>query len=70
MRSIVTSAGGKALMHFRVVRILALAREHRRHALSPDLLDRVQDAQLVVDENVVLGRVAPLDVVQASSLWI
>jgi Integrase core domain len=46
------------------LRILALARKYRRHALSPDLLDGVKDAQLVVHQNVVLGREAPLDVVQ------
>jgi hypothetical protein len=49
--------------HFRVVSILARAREHGRHALSPDLLDRVQDTQLVIDKNIMLGRIAPLDVI-------
>ena len=32
--------------------------------LAPDLLDGGQDAELVVDQDVVLGRVAPLDVVE------
>ncbi len=43
---------------------MALAREHRRHAHAPGLLDRVQDAQLVVDQDVVPRRKEPLDVVQ------
>jgi hypothetical protein len=45
------------------VSILARAREHGRHALSPDLLDRVQDTQLIIDKNIMLGRITPLDVI-------
>src|SRR6266404_3073099 len=52
-----------AAKHFRVVSILARAREHGRHALSPDLLDRVQDTQLIIDKNIMLGRITPLDVI-------
>ena len=47
-----------------VVRVVSLAREDGGHAGAPDLLDRGQDAQLVVDQHVVTGRVALLDVVQ------
>src|SRR5579884_4152232 len=50
--------------HLRVVRIDALAREYGRHALSPEFFDRRQDTQLVVNKNVMLGRIAPLDVVE------
>ena len=49
---------------FRVVRVVALPRKYRGDARRPDLLHRGQDAQLVVDQHVVVGRVALLDVVQ------
>jgi len=32
------------------------------------MLDRIEDAKLVVDDHVVLGRVAPLDVVEFALL--
>ncbi len=47
---------------FCVVHVLALAWNHRCDALSPDLLDRVRDAQLVIDQNVVV-RITSLDVI-------
>ena len=64
MRSIVTSAGGKAPTIFGIASIAALLREHGRDAVSPEALDRRQDAQLVVDDNVVFSRKAPLDVIE------
>ena len=48
----------------RVERVVALPGKHRRHPAAPDLLHRIQDAQLVVDQHVVLGRIEPRDVVQ------
>src|SRR5262245_42028084 len=49
---------------FRVVGIMSLTRKHCGDTSPPDLLDRGQDAKLVVDENVVLSRIALFDVVQ------
>ena len=56
--------GRQGADRFRIVRIAALPQEHGRHALAPGVLDRRQDAQLVVDENVVFGGKAPLDVIK------
>ena len=42
----------------------ALPGEHRGHPLRPIFLGGGEDAQLVVDENIVVCRIAPLDVVQ------
>ena len=64
MRSTVTSAGGYVARRLRVVGVMPLARENGRQARSPDLLHRGQDAQLVVHQDVVSGRVTLLDVVQ------
>src|ERR1041384_7898785 len=47
-----------------IVSKAALARKHGRDALSPKALGSLQDAQLVVHEDIVFGRVAPLDIVQ------
>ena len=41
-----------------------LPREHGRYALSPETLDCRQDAQLVIDDHVMVGRIAPLDIIQ------
>ena len=56
MRSMVTSGEGSC--HLRVVRVVALPREDRGQPLAPDLLDRRQDAHLVVDEHVCVRRVS------------
>src|SRR5918996_4196187 len=48
----------------RIVCILALTRKYRGYAVIPDFLDRVQNARLVIDDDIVLSRVAPLDVIQ------
>src|SRR6516162_7072731 len=40
---------------------MALAGEHRGEPLTPDLLHRREDAQLVIDHHVVPGRVTLLD---------
>src|SRR5208283_2977041 len=49
---------------FVIERIVALAREHRSYAFAPYPLDRSQDPNLIVHQNVVLRGVAVLDVVQ------
>ena len=64
MQTMVTSDGGRALTAFVVVRTGSLSQEHARYALSPELLDRCQDAQLVVCKNVLLSRIASLDVIK------
>src|SRR6185437_11275790 len=57
--------GGGVLRHDRrVQRVVALTGEYRRHPLTPRLLHRIQDTQLVVDQHVVLGWEEALDVVQ------
>src|SRR5438128_12691484 len=47
-----------------IASVLTLAGEDRGDALAPGFLDRSQDPWLVVDENVVLRRIASLDVIQ------
>ena len=49
-------------------RVVPLARKDRRQALLPDLLEGGQDADLVVHEDVVPGRVLPLDVLDLTLL--
>jgi hypothetical protein len=39
-----------------IIGVLTLARQYRRHAVAPDLLDRGQDARLVVDQ--IISRAA------------
>src|SRR5207253_322771 len=46
------------------VRVVSLAREDGRQAVAPALLHRGQDAELVVDEHVVVRGEARLDVVE------
>ena len=53
---------------FRVEGELALSDEHGGQAMAPRCLHRGQDAHLVVHQDVVLGRVAPLDVCQSEFL--
>jgi len=48
----------------RIVSVLTLTRKDRRHALAPGFLDRGQDPRFVVHEDVVLCRIALLDVIQ------
>src|SRR5262245_5087124 len=48
----------------RVVSVLTLTRKYGRYTVTPDFLDGVQDARLVVHENIMLGRVTLLDVIQ------
>src|SRR5262249_6835658 len=52
----------------RVVGVVALAREYRGDPLPPVRLDRGAEPRLVVDEDVVLGWKARLDVVQLQLL--
>src|SRR5262249_4381378 len=47
-----------------VERVVALAGEDRRHAAPPDGLDRGEDAELVVHEDVPFGGEALFDVVE------
>jgi hypothetical protein len=46
------------------VGVVPLPREHGREALAPRLLHCGEDAKLVVDQHIVLGRVAPSHVVE------
>src|SRR5262249_47110247 len=48
-----------------IASIATLAREHGRNAVLPEALNRSQDAQLVVDDDVVFGRKATLDVIES-----
>jgi hypothetical protein len=54
----------KGANHFRIVSVASLPGEHGRHVLPPELLDRRQDPQLVVNKDVMLGWEAPLDVIK------
>src|SRR5437899_13059632 len=48
----------------RIDGVVALARKHGGDPVTPDLLHRVEDAQLVIDHDVMPGWIQPLDVVQ------
>src|SRR6266436_6930458 len=50
--------------NFSIERIVALLGKYRRHPLAPDLLHCGQDAQLVVDEHVVVGGIEARDVIK------
>ena len=63
-----TSAGGIGGADLGVERVVTLLDEHGRHPLAPLLLDGVEDAELVVDEDVVVGRVPALDVAEHALL--
>jgi len=56
------SAGGVCRCHLGVERVVTLAGKNGRQARPPDLLDRGQDAQLVVDQDIAPSRVSYLDV--------
>ena len=43
---------------------MALPEKDGRDSAFPATLDRVENAKLVVDDDVVVGRIAPLDVVE------
>src|ERR1044072_7391813 len=47
-----------------IVSVLTLAREYGRYTVTPDFLDRVQDARLVIHQNIARSRVTALDVIQ------
>ena len=49
---------------FGVVGVMSLTRKDGREATAPGFLHGCQDAQLVVDQHIVLGRVAFFDVLQ------
>jgi len=49
---------------FGIERIVALLGKYGRHAFAPDFLHRGQDAQFVVDQDVVIGRITLLDIIQ------
>src|SRR6266849_10937373 len=57
--------GGERL---RVTRVVPLPRQHGGDATRPHLLHCRQDPQLVVDQHVMVGRVALLDVVELAFL--
>jgi len=58
MRSTVMSAGGQRGDDLSVVCVLALTRQYRSHPIAPDLLDRRQDPRLVVDQDIMVRRIA------------
>ena len=62
MRSIVSWRQGADSL--RIASIAALPRENGRDAVPPEALNRRQDTQLVVDDNIVFGWKTPLDVIQ------
>ena len=45
----------------RVPRVMALPREHCGDALAPHLLNRVEDAQLIIDHYITLCRIKTLN---------
>ena len=45
----------------RVPRVVALPWEHRGDALTPHLLHRVEDAQLIIDHDIPLCRIKTLN---------
>jgi hypothetical protein len=47
---------------------MALSEKDGRRPTVPAMLDRVEDAKLVVHDHVVLGRVASLDIVELAFL--
>src|SRR5882724_9552808 len=51
-------------VRLRIARVLTLAGKDRGDAVAPAVLDRGQDPRLVVHQDVVLRRIASLDVVQ------
>src|SRR5207244_8276152 len=48
----------------RVAGVMTLAHEDGRDARAPDLLDCREEPDLVVDQHVASGRIAPLDVLE------
>ncbi len=60
--------GLRVRRHVGRVRVVPLAGEDGGQALAPRLLDRGEDPDLVVDQHVVVGRVASLDVVELELL--
>src|SRR5262249_42418003 len=60
--------GWRTVGHVGGAGVMALARKHRRQARAPDALDGGQDAQLVVDEHVVLGGMPSLDILELAFL--
>src|SRR5205814_2012995 len=60
--------GGILGQSIRIGCIMALPDEYGGHPLAPEFLHRGEDAQLVVDENVVVGRVEPLYVLKLAFL--
>src|SRR4029077_15204086 len=51
-----------------IVRVVSLAGEHGGDALAPRRLDGGAEPRLVVDEDVVIGGIPPLDVAQLALL--
>ena len=47
--------------NLRVVRVVALPWEHRGDALTPHLLHRIEDSQLIIDHYIPLCRIKTLD---------
>ena len=47
---------------------LALPRQYSGNAVTPHTLDCCQDSRLVVDQHVMVSRIAPLDIVEVMLL--
>ena len=62
--------GRKGADRLGIAGIATLLREDGRHAVLPEALDRRQDAQLVVDQDVVFAGKRRSTSSRASSLWI
>ena len=46
------------------MRIAALPHKYGRYAISPGAFDRLQDAKLVIDDDIMFGRKTPRHVVE------
>lgn len=62
------SIGRRAAVDARIVRITSLPCKHCRYAFAPELFDCRQDAPFIVDDNVTLGGITPLDVIEGCFL--
>src|SRR5579883_744888 len=49
---------------FRIARVMTLSHKNRGQPLAPMLFQRIDHAQLVLDDHIMPGRKAPLDIVQ------
>ena len=64
MEAIVTSGRRVARQRLGIMRVHPLLGEQGRHAAAPDVFDRGENPRLVVDQHVMVCRVAAFDVVE------